>query len=155
MDATDKSKLRPMDWLAPGQEWVTGEQARFQHRGTWVVEESVTYKGGTLLPDAPPEVHLVQAISVGLCQALDGKELAREHLGTDDKPWSLRRLARDTGLSTRAVFDLKHGKSWPNLQTVARLEMALDTPLWGSAHRDEHQKRRNHPADNPPSPSSD
>jgi len=43
---------------------------------------------------------------------------------------SVRELARLTGVDRATIGTILAGKAWPDLQTVARLEIALGRPLW-------------------------
>ena len=39
------------------------------------------------------------------------------------------------GLSPQTILNIRNGKSWPDLRTIARLESVLRTRLWGMEHR--------------------
>lgn len=134
--------LRPKDWLEPGEAWITEEQGVLTHAGQRFLAERKTFNPGALQEDAPPEVHLLQSISLRLRKAVHDKELERRKQGTDNKMWSFRRLARDADLSTRTLSDLKDGESWPSIKTVAVIEMVLDTMLWDINHRELHRARK-------------
>ena len=43
---------------------------------------------------------------------------------------SVRAAARDTGLDHTTLLAVLHGRSWPDLATVARLENGLGVDLW-------------------------
>ena len=49
-------------------------------------------------------------------------------------PGSARKAAAATGLSITTVTNILRGISWPDIDTVARLEKALDASLWGDEH---------------------
>lgn len=83
--------------------------------------EDGTWPDGPLQPDAPPEARLAQAVARRLRQAQGGR--------------TLRDLADEARTSTRPIFDILHGNRWGSLPTIARLEAALDTNLWGNEHR--------------------
>lgn len=76
---------------------------------------------GPYRPETPPEVHL----AAGLAQRLHTK------IGDE----SVRYIAKRAGLSPQTVLNTLNGRSWPDLRTVAKLEIALNTRLWGYEHR--------------------
>ena len=39
-----------------------------------------------------------------------------------------------TGLSRQTINNILLGKTWPDIRTVARLEVALEQRLWGREH---------------------
>jgi len=43
---------------------------------------------------------------------------------------SVRAVARDAGLDHTTLLAVLHGRSWPDLATVARLESGLGVDLW-------------------------
>lgn len=43
---------------------------------------------------------------------------------------SVRAAARDAGLDHTTLLSVLHGRSWPDLATVARLESGLGVDLW-------------------------
>ena len=47
-------------------------------------------------------------------------------------------VARSTGIGSQTVYNLRDGKSWPNLITIARLEIHFDRRLWGNEHKPSH-----------------
>ena len=51
-------------------------------------------------------------------------------------------MAEKTGLGRQTINNILLGKGWPDIRTVARLEVALGKRLWGPEHSDE-AKRRN------------
>ena len=48
---------------------------------------------------------------------------------------SIRYIAKKAGLSPQTVLNILNGKTWPDLRTIAKLEIALNTRLWGNEHR--------------------
>ena len=159
MGARGKPRLRPKDWLEPGEAWITEEQEEITRARQRFLAERKTFKPGALQEDARPEVHLVQSISLRLRRGVQDKELERREQGTDKMMWSFRRLARETGLSTRTLSDLKDGESWPEVRTVAVIEMVLDTMIWDINHRKLYKERKEQDehwsSDDPPLPSSE
>ena len=128
MSASDKLEP-PNSYLEANQRWVRFERGMFRL--------------GKLRPDAPPEAHLVQEISRRLHQ--EYREPCDE--GPDGKEWSFRdrlsfrKVARQCGITERALHDLWYGKSWPKLRTLARIEMSLDDMLWNSQHRGKYLEK--------------
>ena len=128
MSASDKLG-RPDSYLEDGQQWIRCERGVFQR--------------GKLRSDAPPEAFLLQEISRRLHQqyriphdeGLDGKEWSfRDGL-------SFRKIARQCGVTERALYDLWYGKSWPKLRTIARMEMLQDAMLWNSQHKRNYREK--------------
>ena len=48
---------------------------------------------------------------------------------------TLRAKMAAADISPQAVLNLRNGATWGDLPTIARLEIALDTNLWGREHR--------------------
>ncbi|MYA85670.1 MAG: helix-turn-helix transcriptional regulator [Acidimicrobiaceae bacterium] len=71
---------------------------------------------------APPEAHLARGAALRLHEAMESNR------------WGLRETSRKTGLSTKVLANLLHGHTWPTLPTIARLEMRLETEIWGDEH---------------------
>ena len=92
----------PRDYLAPGATWPAGP----------------------LVSDAPPEAHLLQAISQRLRDETRGK--------------SKREIARQCDLAAQTVFNILNGNTWSDAPTIARLEYHIDIDLWGTEHKDRH-----------------
>ena len=84
---------------------------------------------GGLCDDAPPSASLAQGIASRLRAALD-------HNHTDGlEPSTATDAAEAANLSPTTVTNILNGKTWPDIDTIARLEHALDTDLWGNEHR--------------------
>lgn len=81
-----------------------------------------SWPDGPLAPDAPPEAHLAAALARRL----------KKEIGC--RP--LRRIAARAGVSAPTISHIVNGKTWPDLRTLARLEVALGKRLWGKEHRD-------------------
>lgn len=45
---------------------------------------------------------------------------------------SIRSVAEQSGLSHVTLLNLLHGRAWPDLATIARLEVALNADLYSS-----------------------
>ena len=107
-------------YLVPGRR--DRESPKHWVRGLW--PNSPTWKKGT-----PPSAKLARGVAVRLRDALDYDD--RRAPGRT----SARKAAEAAGLSTATVTSIIDGKSWPDIDTVARLERALDITLWGDEHR--------------------
>ena len=53
-----------------------------------------------------------------------------------------REIAELAGLSHQTVLNVLNGNTWWDAITIARLERALDTKLWGEEHRKHRTPRR-------------
>lgn len=82
--------------------------------------EGSSWPSGSLVEDAPAEALLAQAVSRRLRIARSG---------------SIRSIAREAGISAQAVINIRDGATWGDLPTIARLEIVLDSTLWGREHR--------------------
>ena len=87
--------------------------AHYMPAGTW--------PDGPLVPDAPDEAYLAAALAIRLRKHMRGR--------------TLDKMAEATGLGRQTIDNILIGKSWPELRTVARLEVALKARLWGKEHR--------------------
>ncbi|WP_419929638.1 helix-turn-helix domain-containing protein [Candidatus Poriferisocius sp.] len=77
---------------------------------------------------APPSAALARGVASRLQRAL-------EHNRANSRgPGSARKAAAATGLSITTITNILRGISWPDIDTVARLEKALDASLWGDEH---------------------
>lgn len=43
---------------------------------------------------------------------------------------SVKAVAEKTGVPASTISDILNGNTWPTLETMARLEIGLTTPLW-------------------------
>ena len=64
--------------------------------------------------DAPAEV--ARQLSLNLRAAVDGR--------------SIREVSRLTGVDRASIGAILNGDAWPDLQTIARLEIGFARPLW-------------------------
>jgi len=90
------------------------------HPVSYVAEEG-TFPQGPYEWETPWEVFLAAALAIRL-KAKTDKE-------------SVRYIARKAGLSPQTILNILNGTTWPDLRTIARLEIAVDGKLWGSEHR--------------------
>ena len=86
------------------------------------------WPAGHLRHNSPPVALLARAISQRLHKALKGR--------------STRQIAELAGLSHQTVINVLNGATWWDTITIARLERALDTKLWGEEHRKHRTPRR-------------
>ena len=75
---------------------------------------------GPLVPNPPREARLAQKISQEFCRAYKARG------------YTIREAAQEAGISETAVFNLRHGKTWADLPTIARIEMNFKIKLWVS-----------------------
>ena len=105
------ARPRPRDHLQAGHLWLNDTPGGITP--------------GRLRGDAPPEARLVQHMSRRFRLAYSDQE---------DRTWTMRAIAEDCNISLRAVHDLWHGNSWPSVRTIARIEAAIGSQLWGREH---------------------
>ena len=72
-------------------------------------------------PDTPKEVYL----AAGVARRLNNE------IGRD----TVRYIAKKAGLSPQTILNILNGATWPDLRTIARLEVLFDYRLWGYEHR--------------------
>ena len=85
--------------------------------------EDASWPDGRLVANAPREAFLARAVARRLRKAKD-----RDN-------YSVRGVASAADISPQAVLNLLNGTTWGDLPTIARIEAALDTDLWGREHR--------------------
>ena len=91
-----------------------------KHPVTYLEKDGV-FPNGPFRFGTPREVFLAAALVIRLNNTI-GNE-------------SIRYVAKIAGLSPQTILNIRTGKSWPDLRTIARLETALRTRLWGMEHR--------------------
>ncbi len=91
-----------------------------KHPVTYLEKDGV-FPNGPFRPGTPREVDLAAALVIRL----------NNRIGDE----SIRYVAKIAGLSPQTILNIRNGKSWPDLRTIARLERALATRLWGIEHR--------------------
>ena len=77
---------------------------------------------GKLRNDASPSAATAQELARRLTQAIKQNRSARE-------------VADRAGLAPGTISKIVNGNCWCDIDTLARLETALDTELWGNEHR--------------------
>ena len=80
-----------------------------------------SFPHGIFRKDTPPEVYLAAGVATRLKNKI-GKE-------------SIRYVAKRAGLSPQTIINILNGTTWADLRTIAKLETALHTRLWGNEHR--------------------
>ncbi len=93
---------------------------RRDHPATYVTEDG-QFPSGPFRRDTPREVFL----AAGLADRLRSELYNR----------SIRFIARQAGLSPQTLVNILDGTTWPDLRTIARLEIAVRERLWGTEHR--------------------
>ena len=76
----------------------------------------------SLVPEPPLEAVLVQEMSRRFSKAMASRG------------WTIREAAKKLEISETTVFNLLHGKTWPEVPTIARIERNLGLPLWIPQH---------------------
>ena len=92
-----------------------------RHRPVTYLEKNGYFPDGPFRRDTPREVFLAAALAKRL-HKLIGKE-------------SIRYIAKRADLSPQTVHNILKGTTWPDLRTIARLEIIFPYQLWGSEHR--------------------
>ena len=77
---------------------------------------------GKLVADAPPEAHIARSVSSRFRRLLA------------DKGWNQKEASQHLDMSTHAVHDLYHGKSWPSFAVIARIEHRLSATVLHGAY---------------------
>ena len=77
---------------------------------------------GPFESDTPPELELARHISVVLRAYCDTRQL------------STYAAAAEAGMSQGALYNVLHGRAWPNSSVIARLERSLGLMLWPTGH---------------------
>ncbi|MCQ3805297.1 MAG: helix-turn-helix domain-containing protein [Acidimicrobiia bacterium] len=91
-----------------------------KHPATYIADHGV-FPEGPYRKGTPSEVFLAAGLALRL-----KKEIEKD---------SIRYVAKMAKLSPQTLVNILHGKSWPDLLTIARLEESLGRRLWGSEHR--------------------
>ncbi|WP_419927239.1 helix-turn-helix domain-containing protein [Candidatus Poriferisocius sp.] len=105
---------------------MPGRQPKPPPRHWGTAEE---WHSASLSQQAPPSAALAQGIAKRLHQAL-----ARNR-ADNSGPGSARKAAAASDLSITTITNILKGTVWPDMDTIARLEKALDADLWGEEHR--------------------
>ena len=84
------------------------------------VQPGATWPKGPLA-DAPPEAYLVRQIAQKLKERNARKDVYK--------------IAALRGLTPQTIYNVLDGKTWPDLTTIARLEIHFRVRLWGNHHR--------------------
>ena len=80
-----------------------------------------TFPQGPYRRGTPSEVYLAAGLARRLKEKIKGE--------------SIRYIAKKADLSPQTLVNILHGKTWPDLLTIARLENALEAKIWGNEHR--------------------
>lgn len=80
---------------------------------------SGAFPSGRLSRNAPVGVRYATVIATRLEEAMAGRTKSG--------------LAEEIGIARSTLHDVLTGRSWPDLQTLASLEVALETCLWPTA----------------------
>ena len=85
------------------------------------LEENGRFPVGPFKPETPQEVYLAAGLASRLVYAIQKD--------------SIRYIAKKADLSPQTILNILNGRSWPDLRTIARLEIVFDYQLWGYEHR--------------------
>ena len=88
---------------------------------TAFLSKQTHFPEGPFRSGTPAEVYLAAALATRL----------KNKIGNE----SIRYVAKKAQLSPQTVLNILNGKTWPDLRTIAKLEVALNTRLWGNEHR--------------------
>ena len=91
-----------------------------QHPAAYL-EKDGHFQRGPFRPETPPEVYLAAGLANRLVYAIQKD--------------SIRYIAKKAELSPQTILNILNGKTWPDLRTIARLEIVFDHQLWGYEHR--------------------
>lgn len=89
------------------------------------------WPNGELGPEAPPEVRLAQGIAI--------------RFNKYRKKTNLKEVAKQTRVSRPTLYGIIDGTTWPNIVTVARLEMRYKEMIFGNEHRPRTPKKQTKP----------
>lgn len=90
------------------------------HPATFLAKKRI-FRLADFGPEAPPEAYLAAGLANRLHTKIGGE--------------SIRYVAKKARLSPQTILNILNGTTWPDLRTIARLEVALNTKLWGNEHR--------------------
>ena len=103
-----------------------------QHPITYLAKNG-SFPDGPFRPKTPPEVYLAAAVARRLKGGIRYN--------------SIRSVAKKADLSPQTIINILNGKSWPDLRTIAKLENACNSWLWGTEHRRDSWTHRNNRTD--------
>lgn len=87
------------------------------------LENLYDWPGGSPKENAPAEFYLAVAVAKRLQSALNDKGMSGNY------------VADKSGIASSTLYNILQGKTWPALNTIAKLERFLKTNLWGDEHR--------------------
>ena len=90
---------------------------------------------GPLKDNAPAEALLAQGIAKRILKAIETHEKKQR------KKVSKREIADKAGIGHQTLCNFLNGDTWPDIVTIARLEMLFDQQLFGIEHRPRYQNR--------------
>ena len=90
---------------------------------------------GPLKDNAPAEALLAQGIAKRTLKAIETYEKKKR------KKVPKREIAAEAGIGHQTLYNFLNGHTWPDIVTIARLEMLFDQQLFGIEHRPRYQNR--------------
>ena len=82
---------------------------------------------GPLVDNPPNEVLLAQGIAKKILYYAKKRQWTRQH------------IAAGAAIGYQTLYNILNGTSWPDIVTVARLEMLFKRRLFGTEHRPRHK----------------
>ena len=103
----------------------------------YIVNEKKRNKwpNGPLVDNVPAEVLLAKGIVRRILEAIETYEKKKR------KKVSKREIADEAGVGHQTLYNFLNGDTWPDIVTIARLEMLFDQRLFGIEHRPRYQDR--------------
>lgn len=102
--------------------WAVAKQKGFDSHPCSYVRPGGTWPDGPLKANPPPEVLLARHVSTVLRDYCAARGL------------NSHGLAAEAQITQRLSYSLLHGRSWPNLATLAKVERTLGVALWVGQH---------------------
>jgi hypothetical protein len=109
----------------PGDDTLKQPRAYLAEDGKWPY--------GPLVDNPPKEVLLAQ----GICKKILHYSQKRQ--------WTRHHIAQEAAIGYQSLYTLLNGTTWPDIVTVARLEMLFKRRLFGNEPRPRHRKPRSEP----------
>ena len=102
-------------------------------------EKGNKWPRGPLKDNAPAEALLAQGIATRILDAVEKLEKKKR------KKVSKREIADAAGIGHQTLYNFLNGDTWPDIVTIARLEMLFDQRLFGNEHRPRYRNKSGSP----------
>ena len=93
------------------------------------------WPNGPLEDNVPAEVLLAKGIASRTLKAIETYEKKKR------KKVPKREIAAEAGVGHQTLYNFLNGNTWPDIVTIARLEMLFNQQLFGIEHRPRYQDR--------------